>query len=162
MSRPPRVSFDLDDTLICRPPTPAEPPPPPWLRWRHPEPLRLGAAALFRDLRARGCSTWIYTTSYRPPRSVRGWLRAHGVRVDGVANQEVHDRVVGRSGPSKYPPAFGVDLHVDDLPGVALEGLRHGFATVIIAPDDPDWAGKVRDAVAAHVASGRPGSPKKA
>ena len=151
-----RVSFDLDDTLICPPATPAEPPLPSWRRWRHPEPLRRGAVALIRDLRARGCSAWIYTTSFRPPGSVRRWLRAHGARVDGVINQDRHDRVVGRQGPSKYPPAFGIDLHVDDLPGVVLEAQRHGFAALIVAPDDPDWADKVRAAVAAHATPPRP------
>jgi len=117
-----RVSFDLDDTLICRTPTPTEPPLPYWRRWRHPEPLRLGAVSLIRSLRARDCSVWVYTTSFRSPASIRGWLRAHGTPVDGVVNQGCHDRVVDRSGPSKYPPAFGIDLHVDDLPGGRSKG----------------------------------------
>ena len=101
-----------------------------------------------RDLIARNCSIWIYTTSFRSPRAIRRWLRMYGVRAGGVVNQDRHDRVVGRSGPSKYPPAFGVDLHVDDLPGVAIEGERHGFAAVVVTPDDRDWARIVHAAVA--------------
>jgi len=142
-----RVSFDLDDTLICQSLTPTEPPLPSWRRWRHPEPLRLGAASLIRGLRTRDCSVWVYTTSFRSPASIRGRLRAHGTPVDAVVNQDRHDRVVGRSGPSKYPPAFGIDLHVDDLPGVATEGARHGFEVLIVALDDPDWYRSVLKAV---------------
>jgi len=141
-----RVSFDLDDTLICQSLTPTEPPLPSWRRWRHPEPLRLGAASLIRGLRTRDCSVWVYTTSFRSPASIRGRLRAHGTPVDAVVNQDRHDRVVGRSGPSKYPPAFGIDLHVDDLPGVATEGARYGFEVVIVTPDDREWTDKVLEA----------------
>jgi hypothetical protein len=56
-------------------------------------------------------------------------------------------RVVGRQGPSKYPPAFGIDLHVDDSEGVAEEGRRHRFAVVVVSPRDPDWAARVLAAV---------------
>ncbi len=144
-----RISFDLDDTLICQPPTPAEPPLPTWQRWfGSSEPLRSGAVTLMRDLIGRDHSVWIYTTSFRSPRSVRRWLRGHGVVVAGVVNQDRHDRVVGRSGPSKYPPDFGIDLHVDDLPGVAIEGARYNFATIIVAPNDRGWTQAVHAAVA--------------
>jgi hypothetical protein len=60
--------------------------------------------------------------------------------------------VVGRHGPSKYPPAFGIDLHVDDSEGVGLEGQRYGFAVVVVSPEDPDWAARVLEAVDAKAA----------
>lgn len=147
MTRRPRVSFDLDDTLICQPAIPAEPPPPFWRRWLTREPLRRGAVELIQTLRNRRCSIWIYTTSYRSPSAIRRWGRAYGLCFDGIVTLTEHDRIVGRSGPSKYPPAFGIDLHVDDLPGVAIEGKRHSFATIIVAPDDPDWSRPVLAAV---------------
>ncbi len=57
------------------------------------------------------------------------------------------NQVVGRHGPSKYPPAFGIDLHIDDSEGVGLEGERHGFTVVVVSPEDPDWVTRVLEAV---------------
>ena len=48
---------------------------------------------------------------------------------------------------SKYPPAFGIDLLVDDSAGVEIEGRRFGFSVVRVAPDDVDWVVKVERAV---------------
>ena len=49
--------------------------------------------------------------------------------------------------PSKYPPAFGIDLHVDDSEGVRMEGDEHGFRVVVVRPDDENWIQRVLDAV---------------
>jgi hypothetical protein len=49
--------------------------------------------------------------------------------------------------PSKYPPAFNIDLHVDDSEGVRMEGDLHGFRVVVVRPDDEDWTQKVLEAV---------------
>ena len=46
-------------------------------------------------------------------------------------------------GCSKYPPAFGIELLIDDSAGVELEGKRYGFAVLRIDPDDDAWCGKV-------------------
>lgn len=142
-----RVSFDVDDTLTGIPEMPAEPPLSRWRLLLHPEPLRLGAVALMADLIRRNVEVWVYTTSYRTPRYLRGWLRAFGIPIAGAINQTCHDRIVGRQGPSKYPPAFGIDLHIDDSEGVADEGLRHGFDVVVVAPGDPCWAMRILEAV---------------
>ena len=48
---------------------------------------------------------------------------------------------------SKYPLAFGVDLHVDDFEGVKMYGVEHGFRVVIVRPDDEHWAEIVLGAV---------------
>src|SRR5207249_551166 len=106
-----RVSFDLDDTLICYQPGVAQEPPLRWpLSWLvRDEPLRAGSRELIGRLWRTGCEVWIYTTSYRDPLSVRAWLWAHGVRVARVVNQDVHDREVrrrhsrGGQVPSKDP-----------------------------------------------------------
>ena len=136
-----RISFDLDDTLICyQPGTPREPRPA-WY-WRaiaSAEPLRAGARALLRALAGRGCELWVYTTSHRPPLGVKVWLRAHGVRVRRVVNQDVHDRYLRR--------ACGIGVDVEDADGVRMEGDKHGFRVVVVSPDDPAWADKVRAAV---------------
>ncbi len=160
-----RISFDLDDTLICyQPGTPCEPRPAWYWRLLVPrEPLRAGARELLQTLCARGWELWVYTTSHRSRGSVRRWLRAHGVRVAGVINQDVHDRrlreATGR--PSKNPRAFGIDLHVDDSDGVRVEGERHDFRVVVVAPGDGDWAEKVL-AAADGLRRASPGSPPSA
>lgn len=140
-----RISFDLDDTLICyEPGTPYEPRLPWYLRMvASEEPLRHGARGLMHRLRQSGWEIWIYTTSYRNPQSVWWWLRCHGVRVGKVINQRVHDRHLKRSirdyPPSKNPAAFGIDLHVDDSEGVRIEGRQHGFNVIVVDPADTKW-----------------------
>jgi hypothetical protein len=148
-----RVSFDIDDTLVCQPDhSDAEEPvvPAAIRRWLG-EPLRFGTRALIRELRRRGCSIWIYTSSGRSPFYIRRWLLMHGIFVDGVVNSERHRSGLLRHGflhsPSKFPPAFGIDLHVDDSDGVRMEGDMHGFRVTVVRPDDPHWTRRVLDAV---------------
>jgi len=144
-----RISFDLDDTLVCYH---AGVPQEPRLHWFlrlfiHDEPLRQGTPELMRQLRQRGWEVWVYTTSNRSPAAVRRWLRWHGVLLDGMVNQDAHDRHLRRSPqdrpPSKNPAAFGIDLHVDDSDGVRMEGEQHGFQVAVVTPDDRDWTAKV-------------------
>ena len=148
-----RISFDLDDTLICdRKEASWEPNRIPFFlkHWIN-EPLRLGTRALIKELKASGHEIWIYTTSYRSPCSVRLWLRCYGIQVAGVINQNIHrahlDRYPGDSFPSKNPRAFGIDLHVDDSEGVKLEGKKYGFKVVVISPEDCNWTVAVLEAV---------------
>ena len=137
------VSFDVDDTLICGPGVPTETGLPLWNRWRYPEPPRRGCRDLMRALALRGCRIWAYTTSGRSHAYLRGWFTQLGVRLEGVVNQATHAQVVGHRGPSKYPPAFGIGLHVDDSPGVAIEGRTHGFRVVLVSPHDERWTEQV-------------------
>jgi len=151
---PLRVSFDVDDTLVCHGDGSAieESRIPTFIHRWFGEPLRLGTGALVRELRRRGCSVWIYTTSGRTPFHIRRWLLQHGIRVDGVVNSERHRQGLAVHGfsrlPSKFPPAFGIDLHIDDSDGVRMEGDSHGFRVVVVSPDDKYWTRRVLDAVA--------------
>jgi hypothetical protein len=142
-----RISFDVDDTLVCGPSVPTEQYVPRWKRWWYPEVLRHGTKDLMRELINRRHNLWIYTTSYRSPRYLRGWFGSFGVPISGVVNQHRHERVVGRQGPSKCPPAFGINLHVDDSEGVAEEGRRHGFHVVVVNPEDVEWVARVLEAI---------------
>ena len=149
-----RISFDIDDTLACqlhhsaveRSRLPA------WVHRLLGEPLRSGTRALTRELRRQGCSVWVYTSSGRTPSYIRRWLMLYGIRVDGVVNSVVHNHALTAHGlantPSKFPPAFDIDLHVDDSEGVRLEGHAHGFRVVVVDPQDEHWAQRVLDAVA--------------
>jgi hypothetical protein len=140
-----RISFDLDDTLICYG-DPAREPRLPWfLRLFLPdEPLRKGARHLAVTLTSRGHELWIYTTSGRNPRAVRLWLRFHGIYVKRVINGTEHSKCFGQgSSPSKRPKAFKIDLHIDDSPGVAIEGQKYGFRVCVVEPSASDWVEKV-------------------
>jgi hypothetical protein len=144
---PLRVSFDIDDTLVCGAGVPSEQLVPFLYRRRYPEPLRKGARALLRSLDARGCRLWLYTSSGRPAAYLSGWFRSLGIRLEGVVNQERHTEVVGCRGPSKLPSAFGIGLHVDDSEGVAMEARAHGFRVLVVSPQDERWAERVLGAV---------------
>jgi hypothetical protein len=156
-----RLSFDLDDTLICyQQGVPREPSLAwYWGLWTHDEPLRRGARDLMNRLRRNGWELWVYTTSHRSPWSVKSWLWGHGVRVAGVINQYVHEarlrRNVGDYPPSKNPAAFGIALHVDDSDGVRMEGDQHGFSVVVIDPEDNAWTEKVLSAANQVLAGGK-------
>jgi hypothetical protein len=54
---------------------------------------------------------------------------------------------------TKYPPQFGIDLLVDDAPGVQVEAERHGFEMLLVAPTDAQWSTTVQ-AVATKIAHG--------
>jgi hypothetical protein len=111
------------------------------------EPIRTGAIELMRFFRAQGNEVWVYTTSYRSTAYIHFLFLLHGIRLDGVVNQAVHDAQMkkrpGLPRCSKYPPAFGIDLLIDDQEGVLLEAQRHGFKTVWVKPDAPDWTRQV-------------------
>jgi len=102
-----------------------------------------------RELLTNGHQLWIYTTSYRPMGYIRRWFRSFGIPLYGVVNQQRHEQVVGRQGPSKYQPAFGIDMHIDDSDGVAEEGKHHRFSVVVVSPGDLEWVARVLEAVAA-------------
>lgn len=144
-----RISFDIDDTLMMHGGGyPLEPNRVPWcLRFIFKERLRFGSCQLFRELLHLGHEISIYTTSSRKVWYIRMWFWFYGVKLETIVNQKVHRRVVrGLSGkrlPSKNPKRFGMDLHIDDLPGVALEGEAYGFDVLIIKPEDEGWTSKV-------------------
>ncbi len=87
-----RISFDLDDTLICYQECVQHEPNrvPLLLRFLF-EPLRLGSRRLLRMLIKIGCEVLIYTTSYRSRLWVHIWLFFYGIRVAKVINQHVYD-----------------------------------------------------------------------
>ena len=141
-----RIAFDLDGTLVpmFAGQFPVEPIAWP-MRVFATDPLRLQTVRLFRLLKARKHEVWVYTSSLRKPFDIRRTFWAHGMRLDGVINADVHAEAVSSRVASKYPPAFGIDLLVDDAPGVELEGRQHGFAVLGIDSGDADWFVRVAD-----------------
>ena len=148
-----RISFDIDDTLVIRNSSlPRESGLlPGFLHKRFGEPLRQGTIELFRELHRRRCEIWIYTTSERTSWQIRRWLWLYGIQVAGIVNGEKHRKALALCNPplfiSKYPPAFNIDLHVDDSEGVKMEGDAKQFCVIVVKPDDEFWAEKVLNAV---------------
>jgi hypothetical protein len=145
-----KVAFDLDGTLI---PTPGFAMPVERLgflaRAVSDETIRAGAPQLLKELHRRGHDVWLYTTSMRNPARLWLWFASFGVRLGGVVNHARHSATLAHSGIacSKYPPAFGIDLLVDNEEGTIIEGKRFGFAVLHIAEGDDAWCSRVRAAV---------------
>ncbi|HLK58100.1 MAG TPA: hypothetical protein VKU00_16150 [Chthonomonadaceae bacterium] len=140
-----RISFDLDDTLICyQKEVPSE-------RGRIPfflkpwinEPLRQGAPALMAELKRQGWEVCVCTSSYRSPMVVRLWLACYGIFVGRVINQDTYEAHLRRypdpQPPSKNPRLFGIHLHIDDSEGVKREGEQYGFDVCVVSPEDANW-----------------------
>lgn len=98
------------------------------------ERMRLGTKAAFQQLKAQGHEVGIYTTSFRSKGHIRYWLRAYGLKADFIINEQVAlPRLQLRNiNASKYPPAFGIDLHFDDQPGLLLEAERYDFKAALL------------------------------
>lgn len=139
-----QIAFDLDDTLIPSARTFATELPPrrPLGRLFCRIPVRLGTTRLLRALTSQGHDLWIYTTSLRSCFLIRQLVNISGVAVRGVINGDAHARRA-TNGCSKYPPAFGIDVLVDDLQGVALEGEYYGFRVIQVSPEDGQWVENV-------------------
>ena len=148
------ITFDIDDTIRLHGSSqPSEQPVVTWAaRFFYREPIRIGFIQVCNDLRSQGCQIGIYTTSSRPVGYIRRWMRCYGFRPDLIINAAIHKAAVsarferGRS-PSKHPGLFGVDLHIDDSNGVAVEAERFGFRTLIIDPENLDWGASILDSI---------------
>jgi hypothetical protein len=138
-----RIAFDLDDTLLPAMHGFATERPVRRLlsrllvRTR----LRLGATRMLKALLDRGHEIWIYTTSCRSRFHIRCLFDIPGVRISGIVTGDSP----APAGPccSKYPPGFGIDVLVDDSPGVRMEGEEHGFCVIHLDPNDENWVAKV-------------------
>lgn len=143
-----RVSFDLDDTLFVDPKKfKAEKAPTFPLNKIFRERLRLGTKELFNYLKEHNIEPWVYTTSFRSERYIRGLFRCYGIRLCEVVNGERHAREVqrdkGEALPSKYPGKYRIDLHIDDDISVKQNGDTYGFRVHIIGAEDDMWAEKI-------------------
>lgn len=113
------------------------------------EGVRKGTSALISDLQNQGHKVHIYTTSFRTEKKIRWTLRYYGIGVDRIVNQSENLRVLASQNiySSKYPTAFGFDLHIDDAIGVGIEAERLGFKVVIVKPTDKHWVEKIKNEI---------------
>lgn len=146
------VSFDLDDTLFV-PENKFKTEPPPKFPYNkiYKERLRLGTLELMKYIREQNIGLWIYTTSFRSERYIRGLFRCYGIKLDGVVNGARHAEEVqaGRAEamPSKYPGRYRIDLHIDDDISVAKNGRTYGFKVFIVGEQDDDWVDKIKNEI---------------
>ena len=146
------ISFDLDDTLI-----------PTTKRFETErrnmlqrvcdiEELRIGTIQLMKTLQTQGHKIFIYTTSLRKTNKIWLMFFSYSIKLDKVINQTIHERTLREnySNYSKYPPAFNIDIHIDDSRGVEVEGSRFGFKTIIVAADNTNWAEFILQNILAH------------
>ncbi|GAB5524919.1 MAG: hypothetical protein Roseis2KO_27910 [Roseivirga sp.] len=133
-----KISFDLDGTLIpLGEGTFATEGQTALQKSLKVEPLRLGTKSVFKALRMAGHEVGIYTTSFRSQRVIKFWLWSYGLKADFIINEQLAGPKLRQinMGASKYPPAFNIDLHIDDLPGIAVEAERYGFEALLVNND---------------------------
>ena len=113
------------------------------------EKLRKGTIELIRYLQHERHQIFVYTTSYRSTAYIRLMFASYGIWLDSIINQNKHDRIFKGSEKkyTKYPPAFGIDLHIDDSEGVAIEGERGSFKVLWIDASKELWVDDVLSAV---------------
>jgi hypothetical protein len=143
-----RVSFDLDEVLFVSPKTHHTEPGLrfPWNKV-YKERLRLGTPELVNTLQKMGYEVWVYTSSFRTERYIKGLFRHYGVRFDGIVNGARHQKEVQRNHankmPSKLPNRYGISLHIDDELIVCSLGRQYGYNTYHLDAEEEEWKEKV-------------------
>jgi len=145
---PMRVSFDLDEVLFVDPVTHRVEPPLAFPFGRlYQERLRLGTPTLIHALQSEGFEVWVYTSSFRSERYIKGLFRRYGVRFDGIINGQRHENEVqrghARKMPTKLPNRYRIALHVDDEDIVCSYGRTYGFEVFHLDAQDDDWCDKI-------------------
>ena len=109
------------------------------------EGIRKGTIELFKKLENRGHHIWIYTTSFRSIISLKRTFLAYGLRPRKIINQKINLQKLkaNNSYVSKNPKLFGIDVHIDDAPGVKIEGDRNNFRVIIVEVCELNWVDKI-------------------
>lgn len=135
------ISFDLDDTLIPGVKKFETEKRSVFQKLSGIEKIRLGTIELMKSCKRQGHQIYIYTTSLRPTSKIWFTFFTYGIKLDKVINQKEHEATLNDQSSlySKYPPAFNIDVHIDDSKGVEIEGNRFNFKTIIISEDNLTW-----------------------
>ena len=140
-----QISFDLDGTLI---PYNNEFPTEKrswWAKLLGIELIRKGTKTLIKILQSQGNEVHIYTTSLRSKPYIRRMFRYYGIKIGKIITQKENEHTLQslKINASKYPKAFGFDLHIDDAQGVQREAEQYGFKVIIISPNDNFWIERI-------------------
>lgn len=147
-----RVSFDLDEVLFVLPQTHKTEPP---LRFPfnkiYKERLRLGTPELIHRLQEEDFEVWVYTSSFRSERYIKGLFRHYKIRFDDIVNGERHlNEVQGKrkdTVPQKLPSRYRISLHIDDESIVVTSGKLYGFNVYHLNEPDELWQEKIMERV---------------
>lgn len=145
-----KISFDLDEVLFVSPLTHKTEP-----ELRFPlnklfiERVRLGAPELINELQRRGYEVWVYTSSYRSQRYIKGLFRCYKVKFNQIVNAQRHLKEVQGNKkeilPQKLPNRYRISLHIDDEEVVCSYGKAYGFDVFQLDAHDDDWKEKILD-----------------
>ena len=143
-----RVSFDLDEVLFVSPDThKTEPELKAPFNRIYKERLRYGTVDLIHTMQELGIEVWVYTSSFRSERYIRGLFRRYGIRFDGIVNGHRHMREVQGNRketlPQKMPGKYQITLHIDDEAVIATSGRAYGFNVYLLDAQDDDWKEKI-------------------
>ena len=109
--------------------------------------MRRDTIQLIKFLQQQGHNIWIYTSSRRDLIYLRLLFRWYGISLEGIVNHDIHQQRVKKRRCTKYPPAFGIDLLIDDSRQIAIEARKYNFHLLQIAPEDENWYLKVIEKV---------------
>ena len=118
------ISFDLDGVLFVDPKIcETEPPLIYPLSRLYPDRLRKGTVDLIHRLKEMKFQVWVYTSSYRRERYIKGIFWHYHVKFDRIINAARHER--------------------DDEEVVARNGKDYGFSVLLVSGPDPLWAERI-------------------
>ncbi|MEO1035175.1 MAG: hypothetical protein AAFX44_06395 [Pseudomonadota bacterium] len=92
----------------------------------------------------------VYTTSLRSPIYIRAWFWSLGIKLNQVINADTHASAVQNTDYrtfTKAPKLFGIDVLMDDAPGVLLECQKQGCRCILVEPQDINWTHSVLEAL---------------
>lgn len=143
-----RVSFDLDEVLFVYPQTHKTEPELKFPFNRiYKERLRLGTPDLINTLQSLGYEVWVYTSSFRSEKYIKGLFKRYGVKFDGIVNANRHLKEVQKNNntilPQKMPSHYRITLHVDDESIICSQGRTFGFHGYQLDAQDDNWKDKI-------------------
>ena len=143
-----RVSFDLDEVIFVSPKTHKTEPELMFpLNKIFRERLRAGTPELINKLQEMGYEVWVYTSSFRSERYIKGLFWLYGVHFDGIVNASRHLKEVQGSRkeilPQKVPSRYHISLHIDDEEIVCKLAGQYGYNVYQLEAQDDDWKEKI-------------------
>ncbi|MEM6298453.1 MAG: hypothetical protein AAF740_07180, partial [Bacteroidota bacterium] len=111
--------------------------------------LRQGTRKLFLDLKSAGQEVWVYTFSFRTCEEIKCLFDKYDIKLDGIINYRVHKKRIEAFNEEvkwlkKYPPAFDIDVLIDDLLEIKNDGDRYGFKVILLDEKDTDWVKTIK------------------